>query len=75
MEINFLQGNIFLTVLKIAFLIVDFILILFLIVVFRQFKYMDSIVKDLQDSPILKSTLIAIIVIAVSLFLTGLVIL
>lgn len=71
LEIN----NIFLSFIKVIFLTLNLLFLVFLIVVYKQFNSMNTIVHDLQDSPILKSTIITIILITVSLFLTSIVIL
>lgn len=73
---DFVSGiNFALTLIKVFFLVVSLIFTIFLIIVYRQFNYMDKIIKDLQDSPILKSIILLLLFLSVSLFLTALVIL
>ncbi|MBI2025889.1 MAG: hypothetical protein HYT06_00760 [Candidatus Levybacteria bacterium] len=73
---NFLfSNNLILMLAKVFLLAVDFMFILFLIVVFRQVTLMQSLVYDVSDSFVLRSMIIILIVGSVSLFLTALVIL
>ncbi len=73
---NFLfSNNLILMLAKVFLLAVDFMFILFLIVVFRQVALMQSLVYDVSDSFVLRSMIIILIVGSVSLFLTALVIL
>lgn len=67
--------NILLSLGKVFFLIIDFIFIIFLFIALRQFIYMNKIINDLNDSPILKSIATLLLIFAISLFLTALVIL
>lgn len=69
-------SNAFLILLtKVFFLTVDFLFLVFLIVVFRQVLSMNTIVEDTHDSLILKLGAFGLVMIALSLFLTGIVIL
>lgn len=69
------SNNLILVLTKVFFLATDLMFILFLIVVFRQVTLMQSLVNVTNDSFILKSIIIALIIGSVSLFLTALVIL
>lgn len=69
------SNNLILALAKVFILATDLMFILFLIVVFRQVTLMQSLVNDINDSFVLKSIIIALIVGSVSLFLTALVIL
>lgn len=60
---------------KAAFLILNLILIVFLLVVLQQVFAMSSVITDVFDSGIIRTIAIALLVISVSLFLTALVIL
>jgi len=60
---------------KIGFLIIDIAFTLFLFVVIKQVYTMNTIVNDSNDSSLIKSGAFLLFIIAVSLFLTGLVIL
>ncbi len=60
---------------KAAFLILNLILIVFLLVVLQQVFAMSSVITDAFDSGIIRTVAIALLVISVSLFLTALVIL
>lgn len=68
-------NNLILVLTKVFFLATDLMFILFLIVVFRQVTLMQALVNVTNDSFILKSIIIALIIGSVSLFLTALVIL
>lgn len=71
---NFMAN--FLTLLsKISFLVIDLLFTLFLIVVFRQVLSMNTIVNDRSDANILKIFAFLLIILSLSLFLTGIVIL
>ncbi|OGH02867.1 MAG: hypothetical protein A2798_00330 [Candidatus Levybacteria bacterium RIFCSPHIGHO2_01_FULL_37_17] len=72
---NFNYSNILLFSTKIVFIVLNLLFLAFLLVVYRQFNNMNTIVHDMQDTPILKSTIITILLIAISLLLTSLVIL
>ncbi len=67
--------NIILALAKVFFLATDLMFILFLIVVYRQVTLMQALVNDTNDSFVLKSIIVILIIGAVSLFLTALVIL
>lgn len=69
------SNNLILVLTKVFFLATDLMFILFLIVVFRQVTLMQALVNVTNDSFILKSIIIALIIGSVSLFLTALVIL
>ena len=60
---------------KIGFLVVDFAFALFLVIVLRQVYTMNTVVNDSHDSSIVKTAAFLLLIIAVSLFLTALVIL
>jgi hypothetical protein len=64
-----------LSLLKIGFLVIDFAFVIFLIVVIKQIQTMHTIVNDSNDSSIIKTAAFLLFIIAVSLFLTALVIL
>lgn len=68
-------NNLILALAKVFFLATDLMFFLFLIVVFRQVTLMQALVNVTNDSFILKSIIIALIIGSVSLFLTALVIL
>lgn len=68
-------NNLILALAKVFFLATDLMFFLFLIVVFRQVTLMQALVNVTNDSFILKSFIIALIIGSVSLFLTALVIL
>lgn len=70
--INFSQ---FFPLIKLAYLIVDFMFIIFIIIVIRQVFSMNTIVNDSNDSLILKLGVFVLFGIAVSLFVATLVIL
>lgn len=73
---NIILGiNVGLTLAKVFFLVVDFMFIIFLLVVFKQVSSMNIIISDENDSFILKSFIVTLLIISISLFLTGLVIL
>jgi hypothetical protein len=60
---------------KIGFLALDFFFMLFLIIAVRQVFAMDGIISGSGNSSLVKFAVIALLLIAVSLFLTALVIL
>lgn len=64
-----------LTLTKIFFLVVTLLFTIFLIVVVRQVYSMNTIVHDIHDEFIIKSSAIILLIISLSLFLTALVIL
>jgi hypothetical protein len=68
----FLQFN-FLT--KVGFLAVDFFFVLFLVVAIKQVYAMNSIISGSGNPLVIKATAILLLTIAISLFLTALVIL
>jgi hypothetical protein len=68
----FLQFNLFV---KIGFLAVDFFFVLFLIVAVRQVYAMNAIISGSGNPLIVKLAVITLLLIAISLFLTALVIL
>ena len=68
-------NNLILVLTKVFFLATDLMFFLFLIVVFRQVTLMQALVNITNDSFVLKSIIIALIIGSVSLFLTALVIL
>ncbi|KKP81043.1 MAG: hypothetical protein UR81_C0008G0012 [Candidatus Levybacteria bacterium GW2011_GWB1_35_5] len=68
-------NNLILVLTKVFFLATDLMFILFLIVVLRQVTLMQALVNVTNDSFVLKSIIIALIIGSVSLFLTALVIL
>ena len=70
--LNSLQG---LLLIKIAFLILNAIYILFLIVVYKQSRAMQRVINDTQASSLLNSIALLNIVVAFSLFVTALIIL
>lgn len=73
---NFLQGvNIALAMSKVFYLVFDLLILIFLLVVLRQVSSMRTIVNDTNDSSVLRSTAIILLIISISLFLTALVIL
>ena len=65
----------FSSLLKIGFLVLDFMFGLFLLVVIKQALSMNAIVHDVNDSAIIKACAIFLFILAVSLFLIALVIL
>ena len=69
------SGDLILTLTKVFFLVTDFLFLLFLIIVFRQVALMQSLVNITNDSFVLRSVILLLIVGSVSLFLTALVIL
>ncbi|MBI3984907.1 MAG: hypothetical protein HY344_03110 [Candidatus Levybacteria bacterium] len=71
----FFGNNFILSLSKVFFLITDLLFIFFLIVVFRQVTLMQSLVYDINDSFVLRSIIILLLIGSVSLFLTALVIL
>jgi hypothetical protein len=70
--LQLLQMN---NVFKIGFLTVNFIFIIFLVIVLKQIQAMNTIVSNANDSAIIKLAATLLLIIAVSLFLTALVIL
>jgi len=60
---------------KIGFLILDLFFIIFLAVAIRQVFTMNTIVSDSHDSFLIKSLVFLLFFLAISLFLTALVIL
>ncbi len=60
---------------KIGFLTLDFFFALFLVVAVRQVFAMDEIISGSGNSSLVKFVAIALLLIAISLFLTALVIL
>ena len=73
---NLLFGiNMVLSLTKIFFLMVNLLFTVFLIVVVRQVFSMNTIVHDVHDEFILKTTAVILLVISISLFLTAIVIL
>ena len=72
---NLIQLNQIHTLIKIGFLILDFAFIVFLVVVVKQVQTMNTIVNDSNDSSIIKSTALLLLIAGISLFLTALVIL
>lgn len=72
---NLLQIFQMTNVFKTGFLVVNFIFIIFLVIVLKQIQAMNTIVSNANDSAIIKSAATLLLIIAVSLFLTALVIL
>jgi hypothetical protein len=76
---NFLQSiqliTIQLILAKVFFLVVSLLFTIFLVVVLRQVISMQTIINDTNDSFVLKSVALALLIISLSLFLTALVIL
>lgn len=72
---NFLNLFPVLPLLKVSYLILDFMFVIFLVVVIRQVFSMNTIINDSNDSLILKFGVFALFAIAVSLFVATLVIL
>jgi hypothetical protein len=64
-----------LLLLKVAFLLVDFMFIIFLIVVLRQVFTMNTIVHDENDEKILKAGAFILLLLSISLFFFSVVIL
>ena len=60
---------------KVGFLAVDFFFVLFLIVAVRQVYAMDSIISGSGNPFVIKLAAVVLLLIAISLFLTALVIL
>ena len=60
---------------KIGFLVIDFAFIVFLVVVVKQVQTMNTIVNDSNDSSIIKSVALFLLIAGISLFLAALVIL
>jgi len=72
---NFLNLFDFYLLLKIGFLVVDFMFTIFLLVVIKQAFSMNTIVHDINDSAVIKSGAIILFIFTVSLFFLALVIL
>jgi hypothetical protein len=72
---NLIQLNQIHTLIKIGFLIIDFAFIVFLVVVVKQIQTMNTIVNDSNDSSIIRSVALLLLIAAISLFLAALVIL
>lgn len=72
---NVLGAYFLMLVIKIIFLFLDFFLIVFLFFVFRQILSMNTIVENTNDAPMLKTGIFILLMIALSLFLTAIVIL
>lgn len=70
-----INTNTILSLTKIFFLVVNFMFVIFLIVAYKQTVSMSTIINDSSNSAILKSIIIMLIILSVSLFLTALVIL
>jgi hypothetical protein len=68
----FMQFNLFA---KIGFLAVDFFFVLFLVVAVRQVYAMNSIISGTGNPYAIKLAVFTLLIIAISLFLTALVIL
>lgn len=76
LDLNLLLGfDLINSLTKIFFLGVNFMAIIFFIVVFRQVLSMDNLVHEADDSFILKLIAFMLIVLSVSLFFAALVIL
>jgi len=60
---------------KIGFLAIDFFFVLFLIVAVKQVYAMNSIISGSGNPYVIKLTVVILLLVAVSLFLTALVIL
>jgi hypothetical protein len=60
---------------KVGFLAVDFFFVLFLVVALRQVYAMNSIISGSGNPLVVKTAAILLLIIAISLFLTALVIL
>jgi hypothetical protein len=63
------------TLFKIGFLIADFIFIIFLTIIIREVRTMNTIVGNSNNTSTIKSAILILFIIAISLFLTALVIL
>ena len=72
---NLLNFSYILPFIKIIFLILDFMLVVFLVIVLKQVFSMNTIVNDSNDSLSLKLGAFILFIIAVSLFVATLVIL
>ena len=68
----FLQFNLFI---KIGFLAVDFVFVLFLVVAVRQVYAMNAIISGNGNPLVVKLAAIILLLLSISLFLTALVIL
>jgi len=68
----FIQFGLFI---KIGFLAIDLFFILFLLIAVRQVFAMDTIVNDASNGVIIKGSVILLLLLSISLFLTALVIL
>ena len=75
MPFNIFNLEFILLLVKLFFSVADLLFILFLFVVLRQTMLMYDIVHDYNDAAILRGTVLILIIISVSLFLTALVIL
>ena len=73
--LNFIDNFNILGLIKFGFLTVGVLFIIFLVVVVRQVFSMNEIVSDANDTPIIKSSSILLLIIAISLFVVALVIL
>jgi hypothetical protein len=73
--LNLINNFNILGLIKFGFLTVDILFIIFLLVVVRQVFSMNEIVSDANDTPIIKSSSLLLLIIAVSLFIVALVIL
>lgn len=60
---------------KIGFLLINLIYIVFLIIIIEQARTMNTIVSNSNNASTIKSAILILFIIAVSLFLTALVIL
>ena len=72
---NFLNFSQVMPFIKLIFLILDFMFVIFLVVVIKQVFSMNTIVNDTNDSLVLKLGAFLLFGIAVSLFVAALVIL
>ncbi len=72
---NILGTNLVLLLAKGSFLTASLMLTIFLLVVFKQILSMNAIVKDTNDSIILKTVALILLVSSLSLFLVSIVIL
>ena len=64
-----------LSLIKIGFLFTNFSLIVFLLVVLIQVRSMERVIKEIHDSVMLRILASALLIIAISLFLTAIAIL
>lgn len=72
---SLINGNIINIVIKIFFLTCSFLFSVFLLVVLRQVTSMNNLIRDENDSLILKFVALMLVISSVSLFLAALVIL